>query len=64
MTYRQKAEQLLMERLGVSKYSAPDIVQLLEREREYIPAGLGALNAPNDIEDWDAEIPESETENG
>ena len=64
MTYRQKAEQLLMERLGVSKYSAPDIVQLLEIEGEYIPAVLGALNAPNDIEEWDAEIPESETENG
>ncbi|MBQ8806528.1 MAG: hypothetical protein IJZ68_08745 [Bacteroidaceae bacterium] len=60
MTYRKKAEQLLMERLGVNEFSAPDIVRLLEREGEYIPAVFGVLNVSSEIEDWDAEIPESE----
>ena len=63
MTYRQKAAQLLIERMGVSPYHALDIVNLIDREGEYIPAVFNALDAPEDIEDWDTEIPESENNN-
>ena len=64
ITYRQKAEQLLMEKLGVSQYAAPEIIRLIEREGEYIPAVFGVLNVSNEIEDWDSVIPESENDNG
>jgi hypothetical protein len=64
MTYRQKAAKLLIEHLGCSPYHALDIVNLIDKEGEYIPAVFNGLGAPQDIEDWDAEIPESETENG
>ena len=60
MTYRQKAEQILIERLGVNQYVAADIVRLLEREGEYTPRVLGALNATPDAEEWDEIAPESE----
>ena len=60
MTYRQKAEKMLMERMGVSEYSAAEIVRLLEREGEYTPRVLGALNAAPDAEEWDEIAPESE----
>lgn len=64
MTYRQKAEQMLMERMGVNTYSAAEIVRLIEREGEYTPRVFGALNAAPDAEEWDEIAPESENNNG
>jgi hypothetical protein len=61
MTYRQKAEQLLVERMGVSEYAAAKIIRLLEQEGEYTPRVLGVLNAAPDAEEWDEPAPESET---
>jgi hypothetical protein len=59
MTYREKAEELLMSLLGANEYEAPAIVRLLEREGEYIPCVFKVLNAPRDVENWDTEIEDS-----
>jgi hypothetical protein len=56
MTYREKAEELLISLLGVNKYEAPAIVSLLELEGEWTPRVFGILDAPEDAEEWDAEI--------
>ena len=58
MTYLQKAEQLLMAHFGVSNRAAADIIQLIDTEGEYTPRVMPVLNAPEDAEDWDGEIPE------
>lgn len=60
MTYRKKAELLIMTHLGVSEYSAKEIVRLIETEGEYTPRVMSVLNAPENTENWDDEIPKSE----
>lgn len=59
MTYRQKAESLFQKYLGMSPSIARDVVRLIEQD-EYIPCMIPQLNAPRDLEDWDAEIPEGD----
>ena len=49
-----------MTHLGVSEYSAKEIVRLIETEGEYTPRVMSVLNAPENTEDWDDEIPKSE----
>ena len=53
MTYRDKAEKLLTDYLGVNEYNAKDIVRVISEECEYKPCVFRRLNAPEELEDWD-----------
>jgi hypothetical protein len=56
MTYKEKAINILIEKLFVNKYEAEDIVTHLDKHMEFKPCVLGILNAPKELEDWSAEI--------
>ena len=57
MTYKEKAVNLIMQRLGVNFRShAEEIVELIDKEGEFKPCVLGELRAPEDLDEWDAEI--------
>lgn len=56
MTYREKAVEILASYLGMTEYQAKDILRAIDEECEYKPCVIGRLNAPEDLEDWDAEI--------
>lgn len=60
MTYREKAIELLIEKMEIPNKTKED--ELLNRTLDkffntYIPHVFGVLNAPESLEDWDVEIP-------
>ena len=58
MTYRKKAEQIIRVKLGVNSWTAERIVELMVKD-DYIPRAIPALQAPEELEDWDVEMPNS-----
>lgn len=61
MTYRKKAVNLLMQKMGVKNdFEAQEIVDLVDQKGYYKPSVFGILNAPEEIEDWDEGIKENE----
>ena len=60
MTYRKKAVNLLMQKMGIKNdLEAQEIVDLVDREGYYKPSVFGILNAPKEVESWDEEIKEN-----
>ena len=61
MTYRKKAVNLLMQKMGIkSNLEAQEIVDLVDRKGNYKPSVFGILKAPKEVENWDEEIKENE----
>ena len=56
MTYRKKAEQIIRVKLGVNSWAAERIVELMAKD-DYVPCAIPALQAPEELEDWDVEMP-------
>ncbi len=56
MTYREKAIQLIIERLGIHYIDAEEIVNNMENDIGFKPCVMGALNAPRSLQDWDVEV--------
>lgn len=57
MTYKEKAVEIIMDKLQVkNKWEAIDIVDGISEYGEYKPCVLGVLNAPEDVEDWNQEV--------
>ena len=56
MTYKEKAIQLMMERLGICYLDSEEIVQHMENDIGFKPCVMGVLNAPRSVQDWDVEI--------
>lgn len=58
MTYKEKAIQLMKERLGICHLDAEEIVNYMENDIGFKPCVIGVLNAPRSLQDWDVEIKE------
>ena len=56
MTYREKAINILIKKLHVNQHEAEHIIMHLERDMGYKPCVIGVLNAPKEINDWDAKV--------
>lgn len=56
MTYKEKAIQLMIERLGICYLDAEEIVNTMENDIGFKPCVMGVLNAPRSVQDWSEEI--------
>ena len=56
MTYKEKAIQLMIERLGIHYIDAEEIINTMENDIGFKPCVMGVLNAPRSVQDWDEEI--------
>ena len=59
MTYKEKAIQLMIERLGICYLDAEEIINNMENDIGFKLCVMGVLNAPRSVQDWDAEINEA-----
>ena len=58
MTYKEKAIQLMIERLGICYLDAEEIVNNMENDIGFKPCVMRVLNAPRSVQDWDEEMNE------
>lgn len=58
MTYREKAIQLIIERLGTNYLDAEEIVQNMDNDIGFKPCVMRVLNAPRSLQNWDEEMNE------
>lgn len=56
ITYKEKAIQLMIERLGIHYIDAEEIINTMENDIGFKPCVMGVLNAPRSVQDWDEEI--------
>ena len=56
MTYKEKAIQLMIERLGIHYIDAEEIINIMENDIGFKPCVMGVLNAPRSVQAWDEEI--------
>lgn len=56
MTYKEKAIQLMIERLGICYLDAEEIVNNMENDIGFKPCVMSVLNAPRSVQNWDEEI--------
>ena len=58
MTYKEKAIQLMIERLEICYLDAEEIVNNMENDIGFKPCVMRVLNAPRSVQDWDEEMNE------
>lgn len=56
ITYKEKAIQLMIERLGIHYIDAEEIINTMENDIGFKPCVMGILNAPRSLQNWDEEI--------
>jgi hypothetical protein len=56
MTYKEKAIQLMIERLEICYLDAEEIVNNMENDIGFKPCVMGVLNAPRSLQNWSEEI--------
>lgn len=56
MTYKEKAIQLMIERLGICYLDAEEIINTMENDIGFKPCVMSVLDAPRSLQNWDEEI--------